>query len=179
MSKEILIWKPSITDAINELKEIKEKSEGDNNNNDDEQEEADDEDFDDEDFDDDDDEETLTAEELVVRPSVIALAKLSVMVLEKTSTSVLVSPKEMTVTQMEEFIKRARETSTLVDEMICSVYSPQDRAVVRKNARALSTHLLDLAQKTLDHLPTDDTSKNYMVLKRIIDKINEVITNFP
>lgn len=121
----------------------------------------------------------MTAEELVVRPSVVTLAKLSVMVLKKTSASVLVSPKEMTVTQMEGFIKMAREVGTLVDNMICSVYSPQDRGTVYKNASALSGHLLEMAQKTLDHLPTDDKSGNHKVLKLIIDKVNDTMAKFP
>lgn len=101
------------------------------------------------------------------------------MVLKKTSASILSSPKEMSITQMEEFIQMAKEVSFHVDEMMCSVYRPQDRATVYRNANTLATLLLNLARKTLDHLPPNDSSNNCKVLGLIITKIEDTISKFP
>jgi len=152
--KQIQVWIEPIKDAMTELNEIEVADEEDKN---------DDDDNDDDDEDDDIDDDSMTEKELEVRPPVIDLCKVAILMLKKAydvlkRLPLSVSPKNVALD--DEILYLCNKVSSQIDDTVCSVYRPQVRENIHKNASAVHTSLIRFSQliNTALDIKPDDTN---------------------
>jgi len=86
---------------------------------------------------------------------------------------------DVTVGQLDEFVRLARLLSELVDDTICSVYRPQVRETVRANATKLCATVTRLAQLAIELVPATDVNGDAKTLRLIVAKADASLQSLP